>query len=211
MLPDLLRIGAAAPGFQQAMPWLFVISLASYLLGSIPFGVIFSKLFKLGDLSEIGSGNIGATNVLRTGNKFAALLTLLLDAFKGFLAIYIIYNFFGLTAAQFSSIFVFLGHLLPIFNRFQGGKGVATFFGIIAALNFWLFFYSGLTWLLVAIIFKRSSLSSLISSFSTLILSFSLGLQNNFWVLSLLVFGIFVSHRQNIVRLFVGSEPKIGQ
>ena len=211
MLPDLLRIGAAAPGFQQAMPWLLVISLASYLLGSIPFGVIFSKLFKLGNLSEIGSGNIGATNVLRTGNKFAALLTLLLDAFKGFLAIYIIYHFFGLTAAQFSSIFVFLGHLLPIFNRFKGGKGVATFFGIIAALNFWLFFYSGLTWLLVAIIFKRSSLSSLISSFSTLILSFSLGLQNNFWVLSLLVFGIFVSHRQNIVRLFGGSEPKIGQ
>tara|TARA_B100000073_G_scaffold316923_1_gene293916 strand:- start:904 stop:1539 length:636 start_codon:yes stop_codon:yes gene_type:complete len=211
MLPDLLRIGAAAPGFYQAMPWIFSISVASYLLGSIPFGIIFSKLFKLGNLSEIGSGNIGATNVLRTGNKFAAFLTLFLDGFKGFLAVYIFYSFLGLTAAQFSSIFVFLGHLLPIFNKFKGGKGVATFLGIIMALNFWLFFYAGLIWLILAFLFKRSSLSSLFSSSSTLILAFPLGLENNFWVLILLVIGIFVSHRANIVRLFNGLEPKIGE
>ena len=211
MLPDLLRIGAAAPGFYQALPWILAISVASYLLGSIPFGIIFSKLFKLGNLSEIGSGNIGATNVLRTGNKFAAILTLFLDGFKGFLAVYIFYSFLGLTAAQFSSIFVFLGHLLPIFNKFKGGKGVATFLGIIMALNFWLFFYAGLIWLILAFLFKRSSLSSLFSSSSTLILAFPLGLENNFWVLILLVIGIFVSHRANIVRLFNGLEPKIGE
>ena len=211
MLPDLLRIGAAAPGFYQALPWILSISVASYLLGSIPFGIIFSKLFKLGNLSEIGSGNIGATNVLRTGNKFAAFLTLFLDGFKGFLAVYIFYSFLGLTAAQFSSIFVFLGHLLPIFNKFKGGKGVATFLGIIMALNFWLFFYAGLIWLILAFLFKRSSLSSLFSSSFTLILTFPLGLENNFWVLILLVIGIFVSHRANIVRLFNGLEPKIGE
>ena len=211
MLPDLLRIGAAAPGFYQALPWILSISVASYLLGSIPFGIIFSKLFKLGNLSEIGSGNIGATNVLRTGNKFAAFLTLFLDGFKGFLAVYMFYSFLGLTAAQFSSIFVFLGHLLPIFNKFKGGKGVATFLGIIMALNFWLFFYAGLTWLILAFLFKRSSLSSLFSSSLTLIITFPLGLENNFWVLILLVIGIFVSHRANIVRLFNGLEPKIGE
>ena len=211
MLPDLLRIGAAAPGFYQALPWILAISVASYLLGSIPFGIIFSKLFKLGNLSEIGSGNIGATNVLRTGNKSAAILTLFLDGFKGFLAVYIFYSFLGLTAAQFSSIFVFLGHLLPVFNKFKGGKGVATFLGIIMALNFWLLFYSGIIWLIVAFLFKRSSLSSLISSSFTLILAFPLGLENNLWVLILLVTGIFVSHRANIVRLFNGLEPKIGE
>ena len=211
MLPDLLRIGAAAPGFYQALPWILSISVASYLLGSIPFGIIFSKLFKLGNLSEIGSGNIGATNVLRTGNKFAAFLTLFLDGFKGFLAVYMFYSFLGLTAAQFSSIFVFLGHLLPIFNKFKGGKGVATFLGIIMALNFWLFFYAGLIWLILAFLFKRSSLSSLFSSSLTLIITFPLGLENNFWVLILLVIGIFVSHRANIVRLFNGLEPKIGE
>tara|TARA_B100001559_G_scaffold127388_1_gene107059 strand:+ start:2111 stop:2746 length:636 start_codon:yes stop_codon:yes gene_type:complete len=211
MLPDLLRIGAAAPGFYQALPWILSISVASYLLGSIPFGIIFSKLFKLGNLSEIGSGNIGATNVLRTGNKFAAFLTLFLDGFKGFLAVYIFYSFLGLTAAQFSSIFVFLGHLLPIFNKFKGGKGVATFLGIIMALNFWLFFYAGLIWLILAFLFKRSSLSSLFSSSLTLIITFPLGLENNFWVLILLVIGIFFSHRTNIVRLFNGLEPKIGE
>ena len=211
MLPDLLRIDAAAPGFYQALPWILSISVASYLLGSIPFGIIFSKLFKLGNLSEIGSGNIGATNVLRTGNKFAAFLTLFLDGFKGFLAVYIFYSFLGLTAAQFSSIFVFLGHLLPVFNKFKGGKGVATFLGIIMALNFWLFFYAGLIWLILAFLFKRSSLSSLFSSSFTLILAFPLGLENNFWVLILLVIGIFFSHRTNIVRLFNGLEPKIGE
>ncbi len=211
MLPDLLTFGAAAPGFYIAMPWLFMISLASYLLGSVPFGVILSKLFKLGNLSEIGSGNIGATNVLRTGNKSAAFLTLLLDGSKGFLAVYIIFSAYGLTAAQFSSIFVFVGHLLPVFNKFRGGKGVATFFGIIAAINFWVFLYSGLIWLIVAFLFKRSSLSSLISSFSTLILAFPFNLENNLWVLTLLVFGIFFSHWTNIIRLIRGSEPKIGR
>ena len=189
----------------------FIIGIISYLMGSIPFGFILTKIFLKKDIREIGSGNIGATNVLRTGNKFAAILTLFLDGFKGFLAVYIFYSFLGLTAAQFSSIFVFLGHLLPVFNKFKGGKGVATFLGIIMALNFWLLFYSGIIWLIVAFLFKRSSLSSLIASSFTLILAFPLGLENNLWVLILLVTGIFVSHRTNIVRLFNGLEPKIGE
>ena len=174
-------------------------------------GLLITKIFSGQDIRKFGSGNIGATNVLRTGNKFAAFLTLFLDGFKGFLAVYIFYSFLGLTAAQFSSIFVFLGHLLPIFNKFKGGKGVATFLGIIMALNFWLFFYAGLIWLILAFLFKRSSLSSLFSTSFTLILAFPLSLENNFWVLILLVIGIFVSHRANIVRLFNGLEPKIGE
>ena len=141
MLPDLVRIGAAAPGFYQALPWILFISFASYILGSITFGLIFSKIFKLGNLSKIGSGNIGATNVLRTGHKTAALLTLVFDALKGFVAVYLVYENFGLTAAQFSGISVFFGHLFPIFNKFKGGKGVATFLGIVAALNLLAFLF----------------------------------------------------------------------
>ena len=211
MLPDLIRIGAAAPGFHQALPWILFISFASYLLGSITFGLIFSKIFKLGNLSEIGSGNIGATNVLRTGNKTAAMLTLIFDALKGFIAVYLIYDHLGLTAAQFSGIFVFFGHLFPIFNRFRGGKGVATFLGIIGALNFWLFSVSCIIWLISALIFRRSSLSSLISAISSLFLVFPLGIENNLWVLVTLVLGIFFSHKKNIIRLMKGSEPKIGE
>ncbi len=211
MLPDLIRIGAAAPGFYQALPWLAIISMVSYFLGSIPFGIIFSKLFNLGNLTEIGSGNIGATNVLRTGNKLAALLTLVLDGLKGFVSVYLVYEFFGLTAAQFSGVFVFIGHLLPIFNRFKGGKGVATFFGIIAALNLWLFLCCACTWLVIAFLFKRSSLSSLVASFTSLCFTYPLGIQHNIWLLIPLVIGIFVSHRTNIVRLVKGSEPKIGK
>ena len=211
MLPDLIRIGAAAPGFYQALPWILLICFISYLIGSITFGLIFSKIFKLGNLSEIGSGNLGATNVLRTGNKTAALLTLVFDTLKGFIAVYLFYETFGLTAAQFSGIAVFFGHLLPIFNRFKGGKGVATFLGIIGALNFWLFSLCCLIWLISALIFRRSSLSSLISATSSLLLAFPLGIENNSWVLITLVLGIYFSHKQNIIRLIKGSEPKIGK
>ena len=211
MLPDLIRIGAAAPGFYQALPWIVFISFASYLIGSVTFGLIFSKLFKLGNLSEIGSGNIGATNVLRTGNRSAALLTLIFDTFKGFIAVYLVYESFGLTAAQFSGIFVFFGHLFPIFNKFKGGKGVATFLGITGALNFWLFSFCCLIWVISALISKRSSLSSLVSVTSSLFLVFPLRIENNIWILIVLVLGIFFSHRKNIVRLIKGSEPKIGE
>ncbi len=211
MLPDLIRIGAAAPGFYQALPWILFISFASYLIGSITFGLIFSKIFKLGNLLEIGSGNIGATNVLRTGNKTAALLTLVLDTLKGFITVYIVYEAFGLTAAQFSGIFVFFGHLFPIFNKFKGGKGVATFLGVVGALSFWLFSVCCIIWLVSTLIFRRSSLSSLISVVSSLFLVFPLGLENNIWVIITLVLGVFFSHKDNIIRLIKGSEPKIGE
>ena len=190
---------------------LFIIGIISYLMGSIPFGLILTKVFLKKDIREIGSGNIGATNVLRTGNKLAALLTLMLDGLKGFVSVYIVYELFGLTAAQFSGIFVFIGHLLPIFNRFKGGKGVATFFGIIGALNLWLFLCCAFIWLVIAFLFKRSSLSSLIASLTSLCFTYPLGIQHNIWLLIPLVIGIFVSHRTNIIRLVIGSEPKIGK
>ena len=137
----------------------------SYLLGSIPFGILVSKVFGLGNLRDIGSGNIGATNVLRTGNKLAALITLILDGLKGVLAV-VVARFISEDAAITASIFVIIGHIYPVWLRFSGGKGVATFIGAILALNFVTGLLVCFIWIIIALIFRYSSLSAIVSSAS---------------------------------------------
>ena len=137
-----------------------------YLLGSVPFGIVITRAMGLGDLRQIGSGNIGATNVLRTGNKPAALATLVLDSGKGAVAVILARLLFGPEAAAVAGLGAFLGHLYPVWLGFKGGKGVATYLGIILAIGFWAGLATCLTWLVVALILRISSLSALVSSVS---------------------------------------------
>ena len=149
---------------------IIVISF-SYVLGSIPFGLILTKLFRNLDIRKIGSGNIGATNVLRSGNKLLALFTLLLDAFKGYMPVIISLKYFP-ELTQLSCIITFLGHVFPMWLKFKGGKGVATYLGILFAISLELSFLFIFTWLVVTLIFKYSSLSSMFSSLTVFIVFF---------------------------------------
>ncbi len=192
--------------------WLLVVAAAlGYLLGSVPFGVVMARLFGLGDLRRIGSGNIGATNVLRTGNRLAAALTLIGDAGKGGAAVLIGRALLGEDAAQVAGLAAFLGHLFPVFLGFRGGKGVSTFFGLLIALAWPVGLAAGATWLAVAFALRYSSLSALAAAAAaprwallfgrpeTVILSLFLGAL------------VFVTHRGNLRRLAAGTEPRIGQ
>ena len=187
---------------------IFIIFLYSYLLGSVPFGLIYSKIAGLGDIRNIGSGNIGATNVLRTGNKQIAAYTLLSDIAKGSIAVLITNKFFS-EYILFSFLIVYLGHVFPIWLRFKGGKGVATFIGGIIIVDYVLCLVFLLTWALVAKIFKISSLSAIVGFIVTLLTAFVLYDQN----LSLLMFFFTVfsiyTHRENIKRIVSGKESKI--
>ena len=151
------------------MEYILTIIL-SYLCGSIPFGLILTKLFTKTDIRKIGSGNIGATNVLRTGNKYLAATTLLLDVFKGYFPVYIVMQYFP-QHTELSCISTFLGHVFPIWLKFKGGKGVATYLGIITALSFHLFFLFVSTWIVVSLIFKISSLSSMFSTLTVFVIN----------------------------------------
>tara|TARA_B100001939_G_scaffold341537_1_gene351283 strand:+ start:481 stop:1059 length:579 start_codon:yes stop_codon:yes gene_type:complete len=187
---------------------IFIIFLYSYLLGSVPFGLIYSKIAGLGDIRNIGSGNIGATNVLRTGNKQVAAYTLLSDIAKGSIAVLITNKFFS-EYILFSFLIVYLGHVFPIWLRFKGGKGVATFIGGIIIIDYVLCLVFLITWALVAKIFKISSLSAIVGFIVTLLTAFVLYDQN----LSLLMFFFTVfsiyTHRENIKRIVSGKESKI--
>ena len=179
-----------------------------YIIGSLPFALIFTKLFGFGDIRNIGSGNVGATNVLRTGNKLIGYLTLSLDVLKA--VIPVLYIKFNLPELIYlSSLSVFIGHVFPLWLKFKGGKGVATYLGIILALSFKLALIFGLAWLILLLIFRYSSLSSIISS---LIVFLSSLLFMNY-SLTILLFTLFVTilytHRDNIVRLKNKSENKI--
>ena len=182
-----------------------------YLAGSIPFGILISKFLGLGDLRKVGSGNIGATNVLRTGNKLAAFLTLLFDFSKGICAVLIVRQYFGEDAVQISACSALAGHCFPIWLKFRGGKGVATFLGVTLAL----FFIAGIiccfVWLLVALVKKMSSLASLTSSASAPIVAIFLNQPNAIILLVLMVGIVFFRHKQNIDRIIKGVEPKIGK
>lgn len=149
---------------------IFLISLMSYFLGSIPFGLLLTKIFTGKDVREIGSGNIGATNVLRTGNKYLAAITLTLDVLKGYVVIIITKQYFP-ELILFSSLLVFLGHLFPVWLKFKGGKGVATYLGILFALSLQLSLLFIFTWLVVSLIFKYSSVSSMFSSLTVFVVS----------------------------------------
>ena len=187
---------------------IFLIFFLSYISGSIPFGLILTNLFLKKDIRKIGSKNIGATNVLRTGNKLIAILTLFLDIFKGITPV-LITNYYFPNLIYLSGLMAFLGHIFPVWLKFKGGKGVATYLGIIFALSFKLGSLFCVTWLLIIFITKYSSVSSIISALIIFLISF---LGNNF-ELNLFLFIVFViilyTHRKNIVRLKNKTEDKI--
>jgi glycerol-3-phosphate acyltransferase PlsY len=200
--------GDAAMGLEAFLPVAFVIG---YLLGSIPFGLVLTKLAGTQDLRSIGSGNIGATNVLRTGRKGLAAATLLLDALKGTAAVVICGYLAGPNAAMIAGLGAFLGHIFPVWLKFKGGKGVAVYIGVLLGL-FWpgaLFFC--LLWLATAFTTKYSSLSALVAAFVTPLFLWWFGhpaLASLFAVLTLL---LFYKHSENIKRLQAGTESRIGQ
>lgn len=192
---------------------LAAVATGGYLLGSIPFGVIATRLGGAGDLRKVGSGNIGATNVLRTGRKDLALLTLLGDGGKGALAVLFAALLFGwrpdLIATAAGAAFV--GHLFPVWLRFRGGKGVATFFGTLLAAAWPVGVLAGLTWLCMAALLRMSSLASLTAAALAPLFAFATDQPRPMLYLSLfMTVLIFVRHAENIRRLLRGEEPRIG-
>ena len=183
-----------------------LIILISYLLGSIPFGFLLTKIFLKKDIREIGSGNIGATNVLRTGNKIIGYSTLILDILKAVIPIL----FIKMQFPEFifiSSLAVFLGHVFPIWLKFNGGKGVATYVGILFCINYILGFFFIATWLVVFFISKYSSLSSLLASLIIPIYYFFIDTENYYFFIIMFIL-IFYTHRENIKRLKNNTESK---
>ena len=185
---------------------LLVISL-SYILGSIPSGIIFAKIFRLKDLRTIGSGNTGTTNVLRTGNYTAAALTLVFDFGKACLAIYLS-QIVNEKLILISSLAILIGHIFPLWLKFKGGKGFACYLGIMLMINFYLFIFISLIWLITFFAKKISSLSALLSCLSGILISI-IYFNSNIVLVVLLTILIFVTHLENIKRLINGTETKI--
>jgi acyl phosphate:glycerol-3-phosphate acyltransferase len=190
---------------------LVLAALVGYLLGSVPFGMVMARLFGLGDLRAIGSGNIGATNVLRTGNKLAAFLTLVLDAGKGGIAVLLMRALLAEDAALLAGVAAFIGHLFPVWLGFKGGKGVATFLGTMLALAPLVGVAACLTWLAVAAVTRYSSLSALVAAVSGPVWAWVLGAPQAIVVCALLAALIVERHKANIARLISGTEPRIGR
>ncbi len=199
------------PDFISPPVLLVVTALLSYLLGSVPFGIVITRLLGLGDLRQIGSGNIGATNVLRTGNKGAALATLLLDAGKGGIAVALARGLVGPDAAQVAALFSFAGHLFPVWLGFKGGKGVATFLGTLLVLAWPAGLAACATWAVVAAISRISSLSALVAAVLSPIWLYLLGYPEMVALAGILALVILERHKTNIARLIAGKEPKIGK
>tara|TARA_B100001758_G_C18091478_1_gene443551 strand:- start:33 stop:608 length:576 start_codon:yes stop_codon:yes gene_type:complete len=185
---------------------LSVISF-SYILGSIPSGIIFAKIFNLKDLRTIGSGNTGTTNVLRTGNYTAAALTLVLDFGKACLAIYLS-QILNEKLTLISSLAILIGHIFPLWLKFKGGKGFACYLGIIFMINFYLFIFISLIWLITFFAKRVSSLSALLSCLSGVLISI-IYFNSNIVLVVLLTILIFLTHLENIKRLINGTETKI--
>ena len=186
---------------------LIIVAVYSYLLGSIPFGLVITKIFLKKDIREIGSGNIGTTNVLRTGKKSLAVTTLMLDLLKGYFSIIITFTYFE-NLISYSALICFIGHIFPIWLKFKGGKGVATYLGVILALSYKFFLIFGITWLVLSFLFRYASLSSIVSSLIVFVYSYFF--INNFSLILFIFFVIIVyTHRENIVRLKNSEESKI--
>ena len=187
---------------------IILVLFYSYFLGSIPFGLIITKVFLRKDIRKVGSGNIGTTNVLRTGKKSLAIATLIFDILKGYVSVVITLKYFN-DLVYFSALICFIGHIFPVWLKFKGGKGVATYLGIIFALSFKFGIIFGITWVLISFIFKYSSLSSMIGAL--IVFVYSMFLDNI--TLSIFLFITFIiilfTHRENIVRLKDSSETKI--
>ena len=191
---------------------LLLVALGAYLLGSVPFGMVITRALGLGNLRQIGSGNIGATNVLRTGNKGAALATLLLDAGKGGLAVLLARLLTGAEdAAQLAGFAAFLGHLYPVWLAFKGGKGVATFLGTLLALAWPIGLAACATWLVTAFISRISSLSALVAAAAVPLWMWAAGNDAMILLGAVLASMVIWRHNANIQRILAGTEPKIGQ
>ena len=187
---------------------LIIVTLYSYFLGSIPFGFILTKIFLKQDIRETGSGNIGATNVLRTGNKFLAILTLVLDFLKGYMTIILTLKYFN-DLILLSALICLLGHIFSIWLKFKGGKGVATYLGILLALSVNYFLIFIIVWVSILLIFKYSSLSSILATFGIFIYEYFF-LENN--ILSFLFISFIIilyAHRSNILKLINKTETKV--
>ena len=186
---------------------LFIIGIISYLMGSIPFGLILTKVFLKKDIREIGSGNIGATNALRTGNKLIGFSTLILDVLKAVIPVlYIKINFTD--AVYISALFAFIGHVFPVWLKFKGGKGVATYVGILFSLNIIFSLVFGVCWLIIFFISKYSSLASLIGSLSIPLYILIIDGSENVFFFVIMFILIFFTHRENIKRLKNKEETK---
>lgn len=185
-------------------------ALCAYLLGAVPFGLLLTRLAGLGDVRRIGSGNIGATNVLRTGRKDLAAATLLLDAGKGAVAVLVAESLYGQNAEIIAALAAFLGHLFPVWLGFRGGKGVATFLGVMLALDPLTGAAACATWLLVAVLSRYSSLAALAMAALTPVYAFLLVDHLRMELALVLAAFVFLKHRANIGRLLTGEEPRIG-
>ncbi len=194
-----------------ALPYYAAALAFGYLLGAIPFGLLITRLAGGGDIRAIGSGNIGATNVLRTGRKELAALTLLLDALKGTAAVLIADRFGGQDLAVLAALGAFLGHLFPMWLGFKGGKGVATFVGILIGLVWQAALVFGLVWLVVAATTRYSSLAGLIASAAVPVWLWYDGYLQEAQLFALLAVIIWAKHHANIARLMAGTEAKIGR
>ena len=199
------------PDFTSAPMALALVAVLAYLLGSIPFGIVITRAMGLGDLRQIGSGNIGATNVLRTGNRPAALATLILDAAKGGIAVLIARATVGEDAAQVAALASFLGHLFPVWLRFRGGKGVATFLGTLLAIALPVGLAACATWAATAALTRISSLSALVAAVLSAVWAVLLGQSDLLALIIVLTALVLVRHSANIARLRAGTEPKIGK
>ncbi len=205
-----------------AWPYLAAAFAGGYLLGAIPFGLLLTRVAGLGDIRSIGSGNIGATNVLRTGSKGLAALTLILDAAKGFAAVWIAGRYAGPDGALMAGYGAVLGHLFPVWLGFRGGKGVATGLGVLLALDWRIGLVSCALWLLIAVVLRKSSLASLLSFAAAPVVALylpllwapgreALGDRQLAVFAAVLALAIWAKHHTNIRRLLAGTEPKIGK
>jgi glycerol-3-phosphate acyltransferase PlsY len=192
------------------LPFALVAFAAGYLFGSIPFGLILTRLAGSGDIRTVGSGNIGATNVLRTGRKGLAAATLLGDMFKGTAAVLIMNAIDGADAALVAGLGAVIGHVFPVWLRFKGGKGVATYIGVLIAVAWPIAAAFGLIWGLVAAVTRYSSLSGLIASAATPALLWFYAGPKPALLFAILTAMVWIMHRPNISRLLAGTEPKIG-
>ena len=194
-----------------ALPYYAAAFCFGYLLGSIPFGLVITRLAGTQDLRTIGSGNIGATNVLRTGRKGLAALTLVCDALKGTAAVLIAYHFGGQDLAVLAALGAFLGHLFPVWLKFEGGKGVATYIGLLIAFVWQAALCFGVVWLIVAALTRYSSLAGLVASVASVLFLWWDGFLQEAQLFALLTALIWAKHHHNIRRLVAGTESKIGR
>lgn len=199
------------PLIESSLAVLALWAVIGYLLGSIPFGMVVARVMGLGNLRSIGSGNIGATNVLRTGSKTAAALTVLLDGGKGAVALLLARSVAGEDAAQLAALAAMLGHCYPVWLGFRGGKGVATFLGILIALYWPVGLLCCLVWLIAVAITRQSSMGGLASAAASTFLLILFGYASALVLGILLTLVTFWRHRENIRRIKAGTEPKIGQ